>query len=73
MNQINLVRATAVWKQLLVLSELHAANIGWLMTDGSCRANWAKRYSNELVRIAASSYGPKPRDVITLWRFKSPA
>lgn len=72
MNQINLVRATAVWKQLLVLSELHAANIGWLMTDGSCRANWAKRYSNELVRIAASSYGPKPRDVITLWRFESP-
>lgn len=70
MNQINLVRATAVWKQLLVPSELHAANIGWLMTDGSCSANWAKRYSNELERITSSSYGPKPRDVITLWRFK---
>lgn len=73
-KQINVV-ATEIppvtWTGVLKPSELRAAGIGWMVTDRSCKIDWAKQFSKLLTRTAASRYGPSPSDVITLWRLKT--
>ena len=69
-KQFNVVLTTLA-SGVLKLSELRAAGIGSMVTDGSCKAGWAKHFSKLLTRTAASRSGPSPSDVIRLWRLKT--
>ncbi|MCU1490073.1 MAG: hypothetical protein JWM85_1478 [Acidimicrobiaceae bacterium] len=70
--QITAVNTALVQNQMHP-AQLRAANVGWLVTDGSCTANWAKRFAPMLRLKARSSYGPSSSDAISLWQIKTGA
>ncbi|MCU1488961.1 MAG: putative integral rane protein, partial [Acidimicrobiaceae bacterium] len=53
--------------------QLHAAGVGWLVTDGNCSAHWPRTYAPFITRSAGSSYGPTPADTVILWRLRDRA
>lgn len=65
---INAVQATVANSRVLTPNELRAADIGWVMTDGTCATNWAVEYSKILIPVVASLYGPSAPYAISLWR-----
>ncbi|MCU1492515.1 MAG: putative integral rane protein [Acidimicrobiaceae bacterium] len=52
----------------LTPAELRAAQVGWIVTDGTCAADWPEVYSKILTKAAVAHYGPSPLEVISLWR-----
>jgi hypothetical protein len=71
-TQIDAVTA-ALEAGVLKLSELKAAGIGWMVTEGACATNWPTHFSGLLTRKATGRYGSSPSDVVTLWRLETVA
>jgi len=69
-QQIDVVKATMA-AGTTTATELRAARIGWLVTDGSCANHWSSSFSKLLSPVKRSRYGAARSDVVTLWKINT--